>query len=835
MHNFKKQLFALQAMLLLLGYTAFGQNVNLGANVNGYTDYTRDRLFNDVFKGNRGLSADTNAPWNYIAPSTDANGWPTQDFATIVMVGMEPSMGGTYKMRFLGQATIGGIVSGFTVQNQVYNATTNTTTADLVYPAVVSPTEQMMIKFTNTNFGGGVAGIKNVEIMVPGVAFGGARFGSKIMSQLQRFSTIRYMDLHSTNNNTDSLWNNRTKPTSPSQASNNGVAWEYLIEMANTLNKDMWINIPHKANDNYVTNLANLIKNTLNPNLKVYVEYSNEVWNWQFEQAAWTRDMGVYYGNLGGHPINYDNVNENNTFHFRYVAYRTKQISDVFKNVFGAPAINNRIRVVHGVQFGWFDYTRRGLEFIDKYYGSPSQYFYGITIAPYFNAFTTDGTVASTQDVLNALNADVNNMFDADDNWVDAWQARATYYGMKMICYEGGPDTFGPENIASKRNAQFDPQMKTITQSYLNKWYAYNKGEGLFNWFTAGAGDYNSQYGTWSVTENWENSQKLQGLDAMLAAPAPALTAGRSIPNDVEAEKYAGYFVADAASGYYQQPGWDDSPKEYLLNVSTAGYYSIFAKTATFDAGQSFKLYIDHQLVGIMTVPNNGSNTNFVNTNTITMGFALRAGLHSMRYEATTNDYRIDKFTMALAAPLAVSFMEINAKKVGNGSVLVQWTVQNIDTSTDKFEIQRSNEQQNWEMIGGVKCVANGAGSINSYEFLDEKPAFVSNFYRIKAVDFDGRYEYSKIVEIKLDNTIRFSVENPVKDYLNLVFEQPAPTNTPLNVVISDVLGKEVLAREILGGSNISLDVSHLTKGIYVLKITDAANENAKMVKLVKE
>lgn len=50
----------------------------------------------------------------------------------------------------------------------------------------------------------------------------------------------------------------------------------YWISKSNK--KDIWINIPHAADDEYVTNLAKLIKDKLDPSLKVYVEYSNEVW-----------------------------------------------------------------------------------------------------------------------------------------------------------------------------------------------------------------------------------------------------------------------------------------------------------------------------------------------------------------------------------------------------------------------------------------------------------------------------------------------------------------------------------------------------------------------------
>ena len=61
---------------------------------------------------------------------------------------------------------------------------------------------------------------------------------------------------------------------------------EYAILLANEVHANAWINVPYHATDDYVTQLAQLIKSTLDPSLNVYVEFSNEVWNTAFEQGA---------------------------------------------------------------------------------------------------------------------------------------------------------------------------------------------------------------------------------------------------------------------------------------------------------------------------------------------------------------------------------------------------------------------------------------------------------------------------------------------------------------------------------------------------------------------
>ncbi len=70
------------------------------------------------------------------------------------------------------------------------------------------------------------------------------------------------------------------------QSADRGIAIEYAIDLANTLKTDAWFCMPHKASDEYIREFAKMVKERLDPSLKSYVEYSNEIWNWSFGQAA---------------------------------------------------------------------------------------------------------------------------------------------------------------------------------------------------------------------------------------------------------------------------------------------------------------------------------------------------------------------------------------------------------------------------------------------------------------------------------------------------------------------------------------------------------------------
>ena len=57
-----------------------------------------------------------------------------------------------------------------------------------------------------------------------------------------------------------------------------------------------WFCIPHAASDDWVTGFATLLLNTLRPDLRVYIEYSNEVWNNGFPQYTHAAAMGQQLG-----------------------------------------------------------------------------------------------------------------------------------------------------------------------------------------------------------------------------------------------------------------------------------------------------------------------------------------------------------------------------------------------------------------------------------------------------------------------------------------------------------------------------------------------------------
>src|SRR5205823_4093483 len=168
-------------------------------------------------------------------------------------------------------------------------------------------------------------------------------------------------------------------------------------QLANQTGKDLWVNVPVGATDDYVRQLATLLKNSLNPGRAVYVEFSNEVWNGQFGQTATNLNAAVNEvkaGMASGTPSNLFYPGETATnpdgsyvsqwdWAFRRIARRDVEIGNAFASVWGADAMNTRVRVTLASQSAAPYLLKTQLEFIDKNYGAPNKYVYAAAGAPY--------------------------------------------------------------------------------------------------------------------------------------------------------------------------------------------------------------------------------------------------------------------------------------------------------------------------------------------------------------------------------------------------------------------------------------------------------------------
>jgi hypothetical protein len=156
----------------------------------------------------------------------------------------------------------------------------------------------------------------------------------------------------------------------------------------------------------------------------------------------------------------------------------------------------------------------------------------------------------------------------------------------------------------------------------------------------------------------------------------------------------------------------------------------------------------------------------------------------------------------------------------GEGNKL-SW-VTSWERDNDRFEIQSSTNAKSFESIG---CVT-GKGTTKAtqtYTFIDAQPQAELTYYRLKQVDTDGRFSYSKIIAIQRGadpaDEQWLVYPNPTTDLLRLeIGKQLIVTG----VTIYTASGHQILHQK---GSTSSLSVQALPAGVYVLEVKTVSGQ----------
>ncbi|EKX35128.1 hypothetical protein GUITHDRAFT_80080, partial [Guillardia theta CCMP2712] len=173
--------------------------------------------------------------------------------------------------------------------------------------------------------------IRNIRILAPGLASLGSHseFHPWFLRDIAPFGILRFMDWQGTNDATVQEWKDRTRTDFASQANVNklkdaGMALEHMISVSNILRSSPWFCIPHTASDDYVRQMARLVRETLRKDVKVYVEHSNEVWTSGHKSGAYCEQRGLELGLSS----------DKNEARWRYNALRSRQIWDMWREEF---------------------------------------------------------------------------------------------------------------------------------------------------------------------------------------------------------------------------------------------------------------------------------------------------------------------------------------------------------------------------------------------------------------------------------------------------------------------------------------------------------------------
>lgn len=186
------------------------------------------------------------------------------------------------------------------------------------------------------------------------------------------------------------------------------------------------------------------------------------------------------------------------------------------------------------------------------------------------------------------------------------------------------------------------------------------------------------------------------------------------------------------------------------------------------------------------------------------------------------------------ATVLPVVLSSFNAESASNGTVNIAWETAS-EVNCDYFSVERSMDGNNFEVISSVKGAGNTSTS-SKYSYIDDNPHSPVSYYRLKQVDFDGKFEIFKVVSVNL-NPIREIVvyPNPVATGESATLQIPAEHEKTLQVSVMDAHGKKIFS-QIIEKENASDDIFHFvtekfpTSGTYFITAAGETNKYLKKI-----
>ncbi len=457
---------------------------------------------------------------------------------------------GTYLGSFQGAAEL--IVSGgtFSIANRKYDSRSNITTFELIIPKPGPQHGLVVLGFKNTRRTPAAAansGIRDFRLLHPGYARDGTKlFTDAYLACLKSadFSTIRFMGVLDTNGNVEwgkdhtrnQTWNHRKLPGDAAVTrmdsinKKDGWPWEYVIELCNQAGMDPWINIPVSADDDYILQLAKLFRERLNPARAIYIEHSNEMWNWGFKQYSWNKARAAEEVKDGSVQYDYDHTDNPELLGQRRHAQRVKDSVAIFASVFGKEEINRRLRGVlsgHSADpNGYFMCGRLTgmLEYLRATGSDPKKWIYAISIPLYYGGPLASGKKGSESATVDEILESMRQSVIDQKAQRLAVVHLAEEYGLPggFCSYEGGPGigVGNQVNLANRIQAVRDQRQRDIYKLNFAEGF-WDLGGNLAMQFTL-AGPY-TRYGTWGLTDDISNPDRNSLFQAVreLIGPCP--------------------------------------------------------------------------------------------------------------------------------------------------------------------------------------------------------------------------------------------------------------------------------------------------------------------------
>ncbi|MDJ1500823.1 T9SS type A sorting domain-containing protein [Xanthocytophaga agilis] len=233
-------------------------------------------------------------------------------------------------------------------------------------------------------------------------------------------------------------------------------------------------------------------------------------------------------------------------------------------------------------------------------------------------------------------------------------------------------------------------------------------------------------------------------------------------------------------------------------------------------------------------MPYNGSSTKKVLYTTASSAFnTLRISLFGI----LSVDKTLRVYSVASASgyiPLPVNFMQFTGIAY-NHRVQLTWSTAS-EKNNQYFDIMRSSDDNSWQIIGTV----NGGGNSQSplyYEYTDENPLNGKNYYKLKQVDYNEKYSFSKMISVTVTSEQKSTISlspNPASKQSTIRLQLPDTKSQYENVTVyfSDLQGRSLSEQIIPLNGNVGQFTIHpeWEPGIYILRIETSGSIEQKRI-----
>lgn len=250
-----------------------------------------------------------------------------------------------------------------------------------------------------------------------------------------------------------------------------------------------------------------------------------------------------------------------------------------------------------------------------------------------------------------------------------------------------------------------------------------------------------------------------------------------------------------------------------IVNKNFSDSYSLsleWDSAGTFDITDIRLLVDDDGDFSNATVLSSSDGLTFANGSIIISGITTsHIPLNSTKY--------ISVASASSDTPLPVDLIGFQAKNKGS-KVYLEW-ITSSEVNNDYFVVERSRDGITYEALSIVQ--GNGSTTLHSeYKYVDNLPYYPVTYYRLKQVDFDGKFEYSKVVHLYtevLQETLTIS-PNPCSATVTVSCRTPIKQAIQIyNHLGTNVSNSCVVQYQ--SDYRVNIDLSNLTRGIYILQM----------------